>query len=254
MIIEGSAAVVTGGGSGLGAATVRVLAGAGAAVAILDRDAAAAQAVADQTGALALACDITDPAAVEAALATAEARNGGARILVNCAGVATGARIIARDGSAMPLDDFRRVVEINLVGSVNVLRLMAARAALLEPLAGGERGVIVNTASVAAFDGQIGQLAYAASKGGIAALTLPAARELARFGIRVCTIAPGLFETPMLLGLPAEVQASLGGTVPFPSRLGQPAEYAALVRHIVENPMLNGETIRLDGALRMAPR
>ena len=180
-------------------------------------------------------------------------RTGAPRILVSCAGIATGKRIVGRD-RPMPLAEFERVIQVNLVGTFNLLRLVAAEMMQLEPDARGERGVIVNTASVAAFDGQIGQAAYAASKGGVAALTLPAARELARHGIRVVTIAPGIFETPMLRGLPADVQQSLGDSVPFPKRLGRPDEYAALVRHILENPMLNGETIRLDGALRMAPQ
>lgn len=247
------AALITGGGSGLGEATARALAADGAKVTILDRNLAAAEAVAAEIGGLALACDVASAAEAEAALAEAAAAHGPARILVNCAGVGPAQKILGRKG-LMPLEDFRKVVEVNLVGTFNMLRLFVAGASGLDPLPSGERGVVVNTASIAAFDGQIGQTAYAASKGGVAALTLPAARELAPLGIRVCTIAPGIFETAMLRGLPAQVQESLGAAVPFPSRLGHPAEFAALVLHIVANPMLNGETIRLDGALRLAPK
>ena len=251
--MAGQAALVTGGGSGLGAATAAMLAEAGCRVAVLDRDAARAEDVAGRIGGLPLACDVTDEAGAASAVATAAARHGPARILVNCAGIGTAARIVGREG-AMPLAAFERVVRVNLIGTFNLLRLAAAGMSTLEPLADGERGVIVNTASIAAYDGQVGQAAYAASKGGIVALTLPAARELARFGVRVMTVAPGLFATPLLAELPDEVQRSLGASIPYPARLGQPAEFAALVRTCVENPFLNGETIRLDGALRMAPR
>jgi NAD(P)-dependent dehydrogenase (short-subunit alcohol dehydrogenase family) len=253
MRIEGKAAIVTGGASGLGLATAEMLAGAGAKVALLDLDGTRAAEAASRIGALGLQCDVADAAAAEHALAEARAAHGPAAILVNCAGIAAGKRIVGRDGP-MLLSEFELVIKVNLIGTFNLLRLAAADMIALAPDAEGERGVIVNTASVAAFDGQIGQAAYAASKGGVAALTLPAAREFARHGIRVVTIAPGIFETPMLLGLPEAVQQSLAESVPFPKRLGRPAEYASLVRQILDNPMLNGETIRLDGALRMAPQ
>jgi len=249
----GQAAVVTGGGSGLGAATARALAAAGAKVAVLDINLEAAQAVAGEIGGVAAACDVSDPAGAEAALATVIAQHGAPRILVNCAGVATGALVVGKEGPG-PLDSFARTIQINLIGTYNMMRLGAAAMAKLEPMEDNERGVIINTASVAAFEGQIGQCAYAASKGGVASLTLPAARELARHGIRVLGIAPGLFLTPMMQGLPIEVQKSLGGKTPFPSRLGEPAEYAALALHMVENRMLNGTVIRLDGAIRLEPR
>jgi NAD(P)-dependent dehydrogenase (short-subunit alcohol dehydrogenase family) len=196
---------------------------------------------------------VTDAAAVEAAVAAARQRHGPARIAVNCAGIGTAGRIVGRDGP-LPLDVFRRVIEVNLIGSFNLLRVAAAEMTALDPLADGERGIIISTASVSAYEGQIGQAAYSASKGGIVSLTLPAARELARYGVRVVAIAPGIFETPMLEGLPQNVQESLAASVPFPSRLGRPAEYAALVLHLCQNRMINGEVIRLDGALRMAPR
>jgi NAD(P)-dependent dehydrogenase (short-subunit alcohol dehydrogenase family) len=253
MDLKGQAAIVTGGASGLGLATAQALAAGGAKVTVLDRDAAALAQAADRHGLRGAVCDVADEAAAVAALAAARDAHGPARILVNCAGIATPGRILGREGP-LPLEQFERVVRVNLIGSFNLLRLAAADMAGLEPLADGERGVIVNTASVAAFEGQIGQAAYAASKGGIAALTLPAARELARFGIRVMTVAPGIFETPMLRGLPPDVQQALGAAVPFPARLGRPAEYAALVLHIIASPMLNGETIRLDGAIRLAPK
>ena len=253
MRIEGVTAIVTGGGSGLGAATARALAAKGAHVALLDVSFDAAERLAAEIGARAHATDVTSEEQVTAALAATEAELGPARILVNCAGIGGARRVVGRDGPH-PLESFRRTVEVNLVGTFNVIRLFADRAQRLEPLDGGERGVIVNTASVAAFDGQIGQSAYAATKGGIAAMTLPLARDLSRAGIRVMTIAPGIFETPMLGELPEEAQASLGAQVPFPPRLGRPEEYAALACHIVENQMLNGETVRLDGAIRMAPK
>jgi NAD(P)-dependent dehydrogenase (short-subunit alcohol dehydrogenase family) len=253
MNVSGCAALVTGGGSGMGAETARLLAGAGAKVAVLDVNIDGARSVAGEIGGLAVACDVSDAAKGEAAVAEARAAHGPARILVNCAGIATGGRLVGRDG---PHDFglFTRTIGINLVGSFNMMRLAAADMAKLEPLADGERGLVVNTASVAAFDGQIGQCAYSASKGGIVAMTLPAARELARFGIRVMTIAPGIMQTPMMAGLPADVQASLAEQIPFPSRLGRADEYARLVLHIAENVLLNGETIRLDGAIRMAPK
>ena len=253
MDIQGQAAIVTGGGSGLGAATARALAAAGAKVAVFDINPDAAASVANEIGGIAVRCDVSDGPGAAAAIAAAREAHGAARVLVNCAGIGTAKRILGRDGP-QPLEDFDRVLRVNLLGSFNMLRLAAADMATLEPLEDGERGVIVSTASVAAYEGQVGQAAYAASKGGIAALTLPAARELAQFGIRVMTIAPGLFLTPMMHTLPAEVQASLGASVPFPKRLGKPEEYAALALHCVQNAALNGEVIRLDGALRLPPR
>ncbi|BBK44361.1 3-hydroxyacyl-CoA dehydrogenase [Allostella vacuolata] len=253
MRIDGVAAIVTGGGSGLGAATARMLAAAGAKVTVVDVKPEPAEKVAAEIGGFAVAADVTSAEAGAAAVAAARDRHGAARILVNCAGIAPAQRIVGRDGP-VPLDDFRRVIEVNLIGSFNMMRLAAADMQGLEALADGERGVIVSTASVAAFEGQIGQAAYSASKGGIVALTMPAAREFARSGIRVNAIAPGLFATPMLLGMPQAVQDSLAASVPFPSRFGTPEEYASLVRHIVENTMINGECIRLDGAIRMQPR
>ncbi len=254
MKIEGCAALVTGGGSGLGAATARELARLGAKVAVLDVNAGAAEAVAREIGGLACPCDITSTDSVQTALAMACEAHGPARVLMNVAGIGGAKRIIGRDGSPMPLEDFKRVIDVNLVGTFNMLRLFAAQAAKLDPLEDGERGVVVNTASVAAYDGQIGQEAYAASKGGLVSLTLPLARDLAQWGVRVCTIAPGLFLTPLLHQLPEEVQQSLAASIPFPKRLGKPEEFAALAAHIVANGHLNGEVIRLDGALRMAPR
>ncbi len=253
MEVKGKAAIVTGGGSGLGAATARALADAGAKVSLLDVNLAQAEKVAQEIGGLAIACDVSDAKAAEAALAQAAEAHGEARILINCAGIAPAVRVVGREGPH-DLDMFRKVIEVNLIGSFNMLRLFSDRASKLEPLADGERGVVISTASVAAFDGQIGQAAYSASKGGVHAMALPIARELARFGIRIMTIAPGIFATPMLLGMPQEVQDSLGASVPFPSRLGQPEEYASLAMHIIGNAMLNGETIRLDGAIRMAPK
>ncbi len=250
---KGTAALVTGGASGLGEATARALAALGARVALLDMNAARAAEVAGKIGGIALTCNVASAESAEAAVAAARERHGPARILINCAGIGTPGRVVGKNGP-LPLDDFRRVIEVNLIGSFNLIRLMAADAQGLDPLADGERGVIVNTASVAAFDGQIGQAAYSASKGGIVGMTLPIARDLARAGIRVCTIAPGIFGTPMLRGLPQEVQDSLAASIPFPQRLGRPEEYADLALHIISNRMLNGETIRLDGAIRMAPK
>lgn len=253
MEIAGHAAIVTGAGSGLGEATARRLAAAGARVALFDRDLAAAERIATAIGGRAFACDVADAASAETAVAAAVAELGAARIAVNCAGIAPPARIVGRDGP-LALQAFADVVAVNLVGTFNILRLAAAAMRDLPPLPTGERGVIVNTASIAAFEGQIGQAAYAASKGGVVSLTLPAARELARYGIRVLTIAPGTFATPMLRGLPAATQRQLGEAVPFPPRLGEPDEFAALVEHIIGNVMLNGAVVRLDGALRMPPR
>jgi NAD(P)-dependent dehydrogenase (short-subunit alcohol dehydrogenase family) len=250
---NGHAALITGGGSGLGAATAVKLAKAGAKVALLDVNIAAARAVATDIGGIAIACDVADADATTAAIAEARSRHGAARILINCAGIAAAKRIVGRDGP-MPLAEFEAVINVNLIGTFNAMRLAAADMAGLDPLTDDERGVIISTASVAAFEGQIGQAAYAASKGGVASLVLPAARELAQFGIRVCAIAPGIFATPMLQALPAEVQQTLAASVPFPKLLGSPQQYADLVLHIVENRYLNGEVIRLDGALRMAPR
>jgi NAD(P)-dependent dehydrogenase (short-subunit alcohol dehydrogenase family) len=253
MDMAGQAAIITGGGSGLGAATATRLAADGARVAVIDVNGQAAKAVAERIGGLALAGDVADAAAMTAVIAAARAAHGPVRLLVNCAGVASGRRVVGRDGP-LPLAEFERVIRVNLIGTFNMIRLAAAEMSTAEPLADGERGVIVSTASVAAFEGQIGQAAYAASKGGVAALTLPVARELAQHGIRVVAIAPGLFMTPMVAALPEEVQASLAADIPFPRRLGAPEDYAALVAHIVENRYLNGEVIRLDAALRMAPR
>jgi NAD(P)-dependent dehydrogenase (short-subunit alcohol dehydrogenase family) len=247
------AAIVTGGASGLGGATAMALAEAGAKVAILDVNAAAAEQAASRIGGLGLACDVRDGPAMEAALAAASKAHGAARILVNCAGIGTPGRAVGRDGP-LALEKFESVIAVNLTGTFNAARLAAFGMQSLDPLAEGERGVIINTASVAAYEGQIGQPAYAASKGGIVALTLPLAREFAQFGIRVMTIAPGIFETPMLAGLPEEVREALAADVPFPRRLGQPEDYARLALHIVESPMMNGDTIRLDGAIRLKPR
>ena len=254
MNIDGHAALVSGAASGMGAATARYLAAHGARVACLDLNVADAQAVAAQIGGIAIACDVSDAASTQAAVARAREAHGAARVCVSCAGIAPAGRMVGREGP-LPLADFKRVIDVNLVGTFNVMRLAAADMSKLEPVNdSGERGVIVNTASVAAYEGQVGQCAYSASKGGVVALTLPAARELARFGVRVVTIAPGLMETPMLLAFTQEVRDSLAAQVPFPARLGKPEEYAALVGHIVANAMLNGEVIRLDGAIRMQPR
>lgn len=253
MNLDGAAALVTGGGGGLGAGTARALAARGAKVALLDVNLDEARAVAEDIGGLALNCDVTSDESAQAAVTRAREAHGPARVLVNCAGVAPAKRILGREGP-MALEDFRRVIDINLIGTFNLIRLAAADMAGLEPDEEGQRGVIISTASVAAFEGQIGQAAYAASKGGVHALTIVAAREFARNGIRACTIAPGLFGTPMLLGMPEDVQDSLAAQVPFPSRFGTPEEYARLALAICDNPMMNGETIRLDGAIRMGPR
>jgi NAD(P)-dependent dehydrogenase (short-subunit alcohol dehydrogenase family) len=261
MKIEGQAALVTGGASGLGEATARELARLGAKVAVLDVNAALAEKVAREIGeefgdgcAVACPCDITNTDSVNAALDKAAAAHGPARILMNVAGIGSAKRIVGKDGNPAPLEDFVRVVNVNLVGAYNISRLYAARCAKLDPLEDGERGALMFTASVAAFDGQVGQQAYSASKGGLVGMTLPMARDLAQHGIRVCTIAPGLFATPLLKELPEPVQQSLAASIPFPPRLGKPSEFAELACHFVTNGHLNGEVIRLDGALRMAPR
>lgn len=253
MQVSGQGALITGGASGLGLATARRLADAGAHVTIVDLASSKGADIAEEFGGLFVAADVTSAEEVQAAVAAAQDA-APLRVVVNCAGIAPPAKVLDRDGNPTSLADFERVVRINLVGTFNVTSQASAVIAKNEPTEGGERGVIVNTASVAAFDGQIGQPAYASSKGGVHAMTLPIARELARHGIRVCTIAPGIMETPMLMGLPQAAQDSLGQQVPFPSRLGRPDEYAALVQHIVENGYLNGETVRLDGAIRMAPK
>jgi NAD(P)-dependent dehydrogenase (short-subunit alcohol dehydrogenase family) len=260
MNITGQAALVTGGGSGLGEATARELARQGALVAVLDLNLTSAQRVAAaidaQNGkgcAVAVACDVTSPESMQAAIDTAAA-HGPARILMQIAGIGAAKRVIAKDGSAAPLEDFAKMIHVNLIGTYNAARLFAAACARLDPLEDGERGVMVFTASVAAFDGQVGQQAYSASKGGVVGMTLPMARDLAQHGIRVCTVAPGLFLTPLMKTLPEPVQASLAASIPFPPRLGKPEEFASLAAHIVSNTHLNGEVIRLDGALRMAPR
>jgi NAD(P)-dependent dehydrogenase (short-subunit alcohol dehydrogenase family) len=253
MDLTGAAALVTGGASGLGLATARRLAEAGVAVTIVDLPSSAGAGVAAELGGSFVAADVTDPGQVAAAVATATAA-GPLRVVVNCAGIAPPAKVLDRDGEPTPLDAFERIIRVNLIGTYNVIAQASAAIARTEPTEGGDRGVIVNTASVAAFDGQIGQPGYSASKGGVHAMTLPIARELARHAIRVCTIAPGIMETPMLMGLPQAAQDSLGKQVPYPARLGRPDEYATLVMAIIENGYLNGETIRLDGSIRMAPR
>lgn len=253
MKIEGSSALVTGGGSGLGAATARLLAQRGAVVHVFDRNRQAAEAVAGEIGGVALAGDVTSEADAAAALDTAARAGDGLRILVNCAGIGVAGRILGKSGP-MPLADFETVIRVNLVGTFNMMRLAAERMATLPEREDKARGVIVNTASVAAFEGQIGQAAYAASKGGIVSLALPAAREFARFGIRVNTVAPGIFMTPLLHNLPQEAQESLAAAIPYPSRLGDPTEFADAVRFVIENQYINGEVIRLDGAIRMQPK
>ena len=258
MNVSGLAAVVTGGGSGLGEATVREMCAQGMQVAALDLNEEALQSVAAETGALPLVCDVSDEQSAQSALQQASERHGVARLLVNCAGIAPPQRIVSREG-ASPLADFARVINVNLIGTYNMMRLFAEALIPQEPLTDdgaddGERGVIVNTASVAAYDGQIGQAAYSSSKGAVVSLNLVAAREFASFGIRTMAIAPGLMGTPMLTGLPEEAQISLAGQVPFPKRLGNPQEFASLVSEICRNRLLNGEVIRLDGAIRMAPR
>ncbi|WP_404429360.1 SDR family NAD(P)-dependent oxidoreductase [Microbacterium lacus] len=253
MDITGASALVTGGASGLGLATARRLTEAGAIVTIIDLPGSAGADIAAELGGAFAAADVTDPAGVAAAVETASAA-GPLRVVVNCAGIAPPAKVLDREGNPSSLEAFEKVVRINLVGSYNVIAQASAAIAKTEPTADGDRGVIVNTASVAAFDGQIGQPAYSASKGGVHAMTLPIARELARYGIRVLTIAPGIMETPMLVGLPQAAQDSLGQQVPHPARLGRPDEYARMVMAIIDNGYLNGETIRLDGAIRMAPK
>jgi len=248
------AAVVTGGASGMGAAAAEWLTQKGVKVAILDNQYEAAKAFADKIGALAFACDVRDTDSVESSIAKAKKALGPARIGINCAGIAPAARIVGKNGP-MPLDAFRKVIDINLIGSFNVMRILAANMTTLEPVtASGERGVIINTASIAAYEGQIGQAAYSASKGGVVAMTLPAAREFAQFGIRVNTIAPGIIGTPMMRSMPQDIQDSLASSIPFPKRMGYPEEFAMLAAHIIENEMINGSVIRLDGALRMPPK
>ena len=253
MQISGQSALVAGGGSGIGAATARHLASCGAKVAVLDVNAEGARAVAAEIGGIACACDISDALSTETAIAAARAAHGPARVLVNCAGILSPGRILGKDGP-LDLGAFRRVIEVNLVGAFNLLRLAAADMAQLTPLADNERGIVINVSSIAAYEGQIGQIAYATSKAGLAGMTLPAARDLARHGIRVLSIAPGLVETPMMAGLPDEARAALAQSIPFPSRLAEPQEIARLAQHLIENVMMNGEVVRIDGALRMPPR
>jgi NAD(P)-dependent dehydrogenase (short-subunit alcohol dehydrogenase family) len=255
MEIQGSTFLVSGGGSGLGAATVRTLAEAGASVLIADLNGEAGESVAAEIGERVkfVQTDVTDEQSVQDAVDAAAEAFGGLHGAVSCAGIGPAARVLGRKGPH-PLDLFEKVIQVNLVGTFNVMRLAGARISEEEPKEDGERGVIINTASVAAFDGQIGQVAYSASKGGIVSMTLPVAREFARLGIRVVTIAPGIFDTPMAAGLPEDARAALSGQVPFPPRFGRPEEYAALAKHVIENQMLNGEVIRLDGAIRMPPR
>jgi NAD(P)-dependent dehydrogenase (short-subunit alcohol dehydrogenase family) len=254
MNIQGHAALVTGGGSGLGEATARELARQGAKVAVLDVNLDNAKRVAAEIGGVACPCDITSTESLQTAIDAAAAAHGPARILMNIAGIGSAKRVVGKDGSPAPLEDFARVINVNLIGTYNASRLFAAACARLDPLEDGERGVMMFTASVAAYDGQVGQQAYSASKGGLVGMTLPMARDLAQHGIRVCTIAPGLFSTPLMKQLPEPVQESLAKSIPFPPRLGKPEEFAQLAAHIVTNTHLNGEVIRLDGALRMAPR
>lgn len=253
MDMNGIAAIVTGGASGLGAATAEMLASNGAKVTLFDMNEEGGKAHAEKIGGKFIKVDVTNEDNVSAAVEEAEAAHGVARVLVCCAGIATGAKTVGKEFKTHPMAQFRKTIEINLIGTYTVITHFAARAAAADPV-GEERGVIINTASVAAFEGQMGQAAYSASKGGVAGMTLPIARDLAQFGIRVMTIAPGIFYTPMMEGLPQNVQDSLGQQVPFPSRLGKPTEYALLAQSIIQNPMLNGEVIRLDGAIRMPPR
>ncbi|AAO90381.1 SDR family NAD(P)-dependent oxidoreductase [Coxiella burnetii] len=254
MEIKDQVAVITGGGSGMGAETARFLRHRGAKVVLLDKEIDKARDIAKELDGLAVECDVSDAKSSEAAVKTVVKKFQFITININCAGIAPASRIVKRDG-AMPLADFQKVIDVNLIGTFNLLRLCAEQMVKQGSINDdGERGVIINTASIAAYEGQIGQAAYSASKGGIAALTLPAARELSKFGIRVMTIAPGVIATPMMANMPDEVKQSLAGAVPFPSRLGQPREYARLVGEIIENPYLNGSVIRLDGALRMAGR
>jgi len=251
MDIKNNAAIITGGGSGLGAETARALARAGAKITLFDCNLSNAQQVAKEINGIAIECDVSDVHSVVSAVEKAKDKHGAARICINCAGIAHAKRIVGREG-AMPLEDFTKIITVNLIGTFNVLRLAAANMAQLEPInSDGERGIIINTASIAAFEGQIGQVGYSASKGGVVSMTLPAARELAHVGIRVMAIAPGIMETPMMQGMPPEVQTSLAAGIPFPKRLGKPSEYAKLVLHIIENSLLNGTVIRLDGAIRM---
>lgn len=253
MIVDGLHVMITGGGSGLGAATALRLAKVGAKICVVDVNAQAASAIADQVQGMACVGDVADAEAMHDLVAKAQDQLGPCRVLINCAGIGTAKRVVGRDGP-MPLSEFERVIRVNLIGSFNMMRLVGAQMSKAEPVSGGERGVIISTASVAAFEGQVGQAAYAASKGGIAALTLPVAREFAGFGIRVLTIAPGLFATPLLQTLPEEVQKSLAASIPFPSRLGSGDDFAALAQHMIENTYLNGEVVRLDGALRLPPK
>jgi NAD(P)-dependent dehydrogenase (short-subunit alcohol dehydrogenase family) len=253
MQLKDQAAIVTGGASGLGAATARRLASLGAKVAVCDLNTKLAETVAAEIKGVAVTCNVADAASAEAAVAAAGKAHGPARVLVNCAGIGVAKRVIGKEGP-MPFADFDRVIQVNLNGTFNMIRLATTAMSKLEPLSTGERGVVINTASVAAYDGQIGQAAYSASKGGIVGMTLPIARELAQFGIRVLTIAPGLFLTPLLANLPQEAQDSLAAAIPFPRRLGSADEFASLAAHMIDNPYLNGEVVRLDGALRMAPR
>lgn len=254
MEIDGNLAIVTGAASGLGAATASLLREAGAKVALLDRDATAVSAQASKLGGLSLACDVCDEGEVESALDRAISESGPIRMVVHCAGISEPAKIVGRKGP-QPIEAFSRSIQVNLIGTYNVMRLAGARMQQNEPIGpDGERGVIVTTGSIAAYEGQVGQASYAASKAGVVALTLPAAREFAPFGIRVLCIAPGIFQTPLMDVLPQDVQESLGGSIPFPSRLGSPTEFAELAAHMIRNRMLNGETVRLDGAIRMASR
>lgn len=253
-LTKGTAAIVTGGGSGMGAATARALAKAGAKVAIFDVNAEQAKKVADEIGGIAVSCDVTSGKSVEDALAAAAKAHGPARVVIHCAGILIGKRILGKEGPA-DLEHFAKVVNVNLVGAFNILRLASKEMSRLEPVTkSGERGIIINAASIAAFEGQIGQAAYAASKGGVVAMTLPAARELARFGIRVMAIAPGAVATPMIGEISQELQDSIAASIPFPSRFAEPEEFASLALHIIDNEMLNGTVIRLDGATRLQPK